>query len=75
MIGSCVMVSTAKSLPVLVLARAVQGLTAAVAWVIGPAFLTERAGEQEAGRGMGFVSLAVCLSLALSPVLSGLLYR
>lgn len=75
MIGSCVMIGVGRSLPVLVMARVSQGCSAAIVWVIGPALLSERVSQEDAGRGMGCVSLASSLSLALSPVLSGLLFR
>ncbi len=75
MIGSCIMIGVGRSLPVLVMARVSQGCSAAIVWVIGPALLSERVGQEDAGSGMGCVSLASSLSLALSPILSGLLFR
>ncbi|KEF50854.1 uncharacterized protein A1O9_13091 [Exophiala aquamarina CBS 119918] len=72
--AAIVMIATAKSLAVLVVGRLAQGFAASIIWVVGPALLVEGSSGHEAGRDMGYVSLA-CGAGLLSPLFSGPLYH
>ena len=73
--GSTSLLYVARSLALLTLARALQGLSAAIVWVVGLALLAQTADGPKVGQALGYVCSALCLSLMLSPMLSGLLFH
>ena len=72
--GSTSMLYVARSLALLTVARASQGVSAAIIWVVGPAIVALKAGPSRVGQALGYICSALCLSLMLSPVLSGLAF-
>jgi MFS family permease len=69
-----IMMATTRSLAVLVVGRVAQGFAASIIWVVGPALLVDASSGHEAGRDMGYVSMACGIGL-LSPLLSGPIYQ
>ncbi len=63
----------APSLPLLVAARAVQGIGAAFLMTLSMALVRETAGEARVGRAMGLLGTMSALGMALGPVLGGML--
>lgn len=63
----------APSLPLLVAARAVQGIGAAFLMTLSMALIRETAGEARVGRAMGLLGTMSALGMALGPVLGGML--
>ena len=63
----------ARSLPLLVLARVVQGLGASAIMAISPALFREIFPQRELGRALGINALVVATSAAAGPTLGGLL--
>lgn len=58
----------------LVLGRALQGLSAAAVWTVGLAMLVDTVGQSRMGQTMGYVSVATVTGLLGAPVLGGILY-
>ncbi len=67
--------SAAPSLPLLVVARAVQGAGAAIALSLAIAFVGETVPKQEMGRAMGLLGSTSALGTALGPSLGGVLVQ
>lgn len=64
-----------RSIPVLLIGRALQGFSAAAVWVVGLAMLVDTVGENRMAAAMGYISLATVGGLVTAPVLGGLLYE
>ena len=73
--GSTGVLYVATSLALLTVARALQGISAAIIWVVGLALLAQTAEAPKVGEALGTVCSALCLSLMLSPLLSGLVFE
>src|SRR4029450_6379838 len=65
----------APSLPMLFLARVLQGAADAVTWVVGFALIADLYGEDERGRAMGLAMGGSTLGLIIGPVIGGWLYE
>ncbi|KAH7063359.1 major facilitator superfamily domain-containing protein [Macrophomina phaseolina] len=59
----------------LIVARALQGLSAAVVWVVGLALLVETVGSDRMGAVIGSIYSLMTVGGLISPVLGGILYR
>ena len=75
MLASTAMLWAASSLALLITGRAVQGLSAAVVWVVGLAYVADVVEQDRVGQTMGYVCSGLYVSLALSPLLSGFIYQ
>ena len=62
-----------SSLPMLVVARAVQGVGCALAMANNMGIITEAFPSRERGRAMGFLSTAVALGMMAGPVFGGII--
>ena len=58
----------------LLLARALQGASAVVIWVVGMALLIDTMGSAESGAAMGWTSVAFSGGSALGPFAGGAIY-
>lgn len=61
----------APSLPILIVARAIQGIGGGLAQPLGPAFIYRTFPPQEQGAAFGFFGIALVLAPALGPILGG----
>ena len=61
----------APSLPVLIIARAIQGIGGGLAQPLGPAFIYRTFPAKEQGMALGFFGIALVLAPALGPILGG----
>ena len=68
------MLCLAKSLPLLIVGRVLQGAAAGVVWVVALAMLADTVGQENAGRAMGYVGLAYSASALIAPLLGGVVY-
>lgn len=68
------MLCIGSSLVVLVVGRLLQGISAAVVWVVGLALLVDTVGKDEIAQSMGIVSIAISAAVFLAPVLGGIVY-
>jgi DHA1 family solute carrier family 18 vesicular amine transporter 1/2 len=73
--GSTTLFAYAESLPLLFLARMLQGAADAVTWVVGFALIADLYGEDERGRAMGLAMGGSTLGIILGPLLGGWLYE
>ena len=73
MAGAFVFYAFAKSYPMLVVARALDGLTAAATWSAGLALLGDRFEEGEMGSKMGWAISAMAIGGIAGPLLGGTL--
>ncbi|KAB2581390.1 putative MFS-type transporter [Lasiodiplodia theobromae] len=64
-----------QTIAALVVARALQGLSAAVVWVVGLALLVETVGSDNMGAVIGSIYSLMTVGGLISPVLGGILYR
>ena len=64
-----------KTVPILLIARLLQGLSSAVVFTFGSALLLDRVGKERIGRAMGFTGTAMSAGLLLGPVVGGVLYE
>lgn len=64
-----------KSLPVLLVARTLQGLSSAIVFTVGYALLFDLVGKNGMGRAMGYTGLGLSFGLLIGPVIGGALYE
>ncbi|KAF2721364.1 MFS general substrate transporter [Polychaeton citri CBS 116435] len=72
--GSTAMLCAGSSLGMLAAGRALQGVSAAVVWVVGLALLVDTVGPEEVGVAMGYVGLSMSLALLIAPLLGGIVF-
>lgn len=73
--SSTVCFALGVTLPVLLSARILEGLSAAVVATVGSALMREVVGQEHFGRAAGFSSMALSMGLILGPVIGGVLYE
>src|SRR3954471_451077 len=73
--GATLVFAYAESLPMLFLARMLQGAADAVTWVVGFALIADLYGEDERGRAMGLAMGGSTLGIIIGPLLGGWLYE
>lgn len=69
------MLNVGTSIAVLVVGRLLQGISAAVVWVVGLALLVDTIEENRLGQYMGYVSLGMSLGLLIAPLLGGVVFQ
>ncbi|KAF9892506.1 hypothetical protein FE257_001615 [Aspergillus nanangensis] len=69
--GSTVMFWVATTLMSLVIARILQGLSAAVVWTVGMALVIDTVGKDQVGSAMGYVSMSMTLGTVFGPFIGG----
>ncbi|KAH7088920.1 major facilitator superfamily domain-containing protein [Paraphoma chrysanthemicola] len=69
-----VLLAVGQTVPVLALARFLQGASAGVVWTIGLAIIIETVGQENLGTTMGTIFSFVSVAALFSPILGGLLY-
>ncbi|KAJ5626783.1 MFS multidrug transporter [Penicillium herquei] len=72
--GSITMFVLARSLPVLIIARALQGLSAAAVWVVGLALIADNVATERVGEAMGYTGIALTWGFLLGPSVGGIMY-
>jgi MFS family permease len=73
--GSTVMLCVGRSIGVIAAGRVLQGMSAAVVWVVGLALLVDTVGGDEIGQAMGHVGVAMSLGVLLAPLLGGVVFE
>ncbi|EAU37261.1 predicted protein [Aspergillus terreus NIH2624] len=69
--GSTVMFWVATTVSALVIARVLQGLSAAVVWTVGMALVVDTVGQDQLGSAMGYVSMAMTVGTVFGPFIGG----
>ena len=75
LVGSTIMLCLGKTIPVLVVARLLQGISAAVVWVVALALMADTVHYDEIGQAIGYVSLATCVGGLIAPLIGGVVYE
>ncbi|EED13927.1 MFS amine transporter, putative [Talaromyces stipitatus ATCC 10500] len=75
LLGATVMLNVATSVAVFVVGRLLQGISAAVVWVVGLALLADTVPREMLAQYMGYVSLGMTSGFMLGPLLGGVLYE
>lgn len=70
-----VMLAFGRSITVLVVARILQGISAAVVWTVGLAMVLDTIGPENLGKTIGSIFSFISLGELISPVLGGVLYE
>ena len=73
--GSTVMLCLGRTIGVIAAGRVLQGMSAAVVWVVGLALLVDTVGGDDIGRAMGYVGLAMTVGVLLAPLLGGVVFE
>ncbi|KAK3674180.1 hypothetical protein LTR78_006027 [Recurvomyces mirabilis] len=72
--ASTVMLCIGNSIGVLAAGRVLQGISAAVVWVVGLALLVDTVGSEGVGQAMGYLGLSMSLAILLAPLLGGVVF-
>ncbi|KAH7398354.1 major facilitator superfamily domain-containing protein [Pyrenochaeta sp. MPI-SDFR-AT-0127] len=71
---STFLLALGRSVPVLALARLLQGASGGVVWTIGLAIIIETVGQENLGKTMGTIFSFISVAGLFSPTIGGLLY-
>ncbi|KAF3011926.1 hypothetical protein E8E14_010261 [Neopestalotiopsis sp. 37M] len=74
LLAGTVMLALGRSMAVLILARALQGVSATVVWTIGLAMVLDTVGTENLGKTMGVIFSTISVGELVAPVLGGVLY-
>ncbi|MBE7180411.1 MAG: MFS transporter [Terriglobus roseus] len=69
--GATVLLQLGTSITVLIIGRVLQGLSAAIVWVVCLALLSDTVGSKAIGEAMGWVSTSMSAAILLAPILGG----
>lgn len=72
--GSTAMLCVGDSIGILAAGRVLQGISAAVVWVVGLALLVDTVGPNGIGQAMGYVGMSMSLAILLAPLLGGIVF-
>lgn len=73
--ASTVLFVIARSLPVLIIARGLQGFSGAAVWVVGLAIIADNVPPDRVAEAMGHTSIALTWGALLGPVIGGVMYE
>lgn len=65
----------ARSIPILIIARGLQGLSAAAVWVVGLAIVSDNVAPERVGEAMGHTTIALTWGFLMGPLIGGLVYE
>ncbi|KAH6665015.1 MFS transporter-like protein [Halenospora varia] len=74
LLGSTVMLSVGRSIAWLVMARVLQGISAATVWTVGLALVLDTVGSEKLGVTIGSIFSFISVGELLAPVLGGIVY-
>ena len=72
--GGTLLFSLTKSLPLIILARLLQGCSTAIVFTIGYSLMLDTVGNEGIGRAVGYTSMSLSLGLFAGPIIGGFLY-
>ncbi|KAF1988099.1 MFS general substrate transporter, partial [Aulographum hederae CBS 113979] len=73
--GATLLLHLGPNIAILVLGRVLQGISAAVVWVVGLAILVDTVPAAELGQAMGLVFFAMSIGVLLGPLFGGLVFE
>lgn len=74
LLAATIMLAVGQSVAVLVLARVLQGTSAAIVWTVGLAMILDTVGPENLGKVIGSIFSFISVGELLAPVLGGVLY-
>ncbi|PSN66661.1 MFS transporter-like protein [Corynespora cassiicola Philippines] len=74
LLGSTVLLNVGSTIGIMVVARILQGASAAVVWVVGLALLADTVPQEHLAQAMGYVGLGMSLGILIAPLLGGVVY-
>ncbi|KAF2656926.1 MFS general substrate transporter [Lophiostoma macrostomum CBS 122681] len=74
LLGSTVLLNVGYNISVIIVARILQGISAAVVWVVGLALLAGTVPQERLAEAMGYVSLGMSLGTLVAPLLGGVVF-
>lgn len=74
LLAATILLALGQSIAVLVVARVLQGISAAVVWTVGLAMVLDTVGPENLGKVIGSIFSFISIGELLSPVLGGVLY-
>jgi MFS family permease len=74
LVASTTLFAIGQTIGVLLLARILQGMSAAVVWVVGMALVKDTVGSENLGTAIGSIFSVVSVGELLAPVLGGIVY-
>ncbi|KAL4928019.1 MFS transporter [Aspergillus undulatus] len=74
LIGATVLLMLGRAIPVLLLARSLQGVSASFVWTTGMALCLETVGAENLGKAIGGIFGFISVGTLLAPMLGGVLY-
>ncbi|KAI1763126.1 MFS transporter-like protein [Hypoxylon sp. FL1150] len=74
LMAATIMLALGRSIPVLYVARVLQGVSAAVVWTIGLAMILDTVGPENLGKTIGSVFSFISIGQLMAPVIGGILY-
>jgi len=75
LLAATFMLAFGKNIPMLVIARLLQGTSAAVVWTVGLAMVLDTVGPENLGKVIGTIFSFISVGELAAPVLGGVLYR
>ncbi|KAK6338974.1 hypothetical protein TWF696_009770 [Orbilia brochopaga] len=72
--ASTAMFCVGNSIPILIVARLIQGMSGGCIWVVGLALVIDTVPANEQAQSMGFVSIGLTAGFSLGPLLGGVIY-
>ena len=74
LLGSTILLAVGQTIPLLILARVLQGISAAFVWTIGLALLLDTVGPDKLGLTIGSIFGFISIGELAAPVLGGVVY-
>jgi MFS family permease len=72
--AATILLCLGNNIALLLVGRVLQGVSAAVVWTVGLAFLVDSVPKEEISESMGIVAVALSLGVLVGPVLGGVVY-
>ena len=72
--GGTLLFCLGHNMAMLLTARVLQGVSAAVVWTVGLALVADTVGHQSIGQALGYVSISMSLGNVFAPMLGGIVY-
>ncbi|KAK1565861.1 major facilitator superfamily domain-containing protein [Colletotrichum navitas] len=72
--GATALLCAGTNIPLLVIGRGLQGISAALVWTVGLTLIVDATSSDNIGKAMGWVGMAMSAGILSSPMLGGLVY-
>ncbi|KAM0436156.1 hypothetical protein ACHAPT_003048 [Fusarium lateritium] len=72
--GATVFLCVGRNLPLFLVGRVLQGISAALTWTVGLALVVDTVDKAHVGKAMGWISMATSLGILTAPLLGGVVY-